>query len=289
LKYGTISQRLGNDSMKEFDCCGLCMGKLIDPLCCPKGHLFCKECIYEFLLAQKKEIAKQTELFEEQQRLIQDDKFFKEEEKKQKEIELFDKTVLGIGKVNAPKEPQPKTHIPTGHVPIKTPMGTYYYPDPSAKESAQKQAQLEASVGQQEKGKLPFWIPGNMKEVTPEAMKKPSSEVKCPEGDHTVRVKQLIKVNFAENKTESTKDTSLYQCSLCSRTITNAVKTVLLKKCGHVVCNTCLSSIKKDGVCSVCSEKFKDDHIIPLSNATSYAGSAGEKGVAKIVTPTAWI
>ncbi|KAG6469206.1 hypothetical protein ZIOFF_073911 [Zingiber officinale] len=26
---------------------------LIDPLCCQKGHLFCKECILEGLLAQK--------------------------------------------------------------------------------------------------------------------------------------------------------------------------------------------------------------------------------------------
>ncbi len=132
LKYGTISQRLGNDSMKEYDCCALCMGKLIDPLCwyvnkeiikyyilfptnflivtaqliypsSSKGHIFCKECIYEYLLAQKKEIVKQNELFEEQQKRIQEDQALQEVERKQKEIELFDKTVLGLGKVVAPK------------------------------------------------------------------------------------------------------------------------------------------------------------------------------------------
>ncbi len=146
-----------------------------------------------------------------------------------------------------------------------------------------------------------------MKDTAPTLLKRPSSEIKCPEGDHPVRyasiftfmpmtehpnnycrLKQLIKVNFAENKSEQNKD-SLYQCVLCCKTLTNAVKTVVLKKCGHVMCTTCLNQIKKDGLCSICNEKFKEDHIIYLTSATSYAGSAGEKGVAKILTPTAWI
>jgi len=289
LKYGTISQRLGHDSMKEYDCCGLCMNILIDPLCCPKGHLFCKECIYEFLLAQKKEMSKQSELYEAQLQRVQDEEVKKDVLKKQKEIELFDKTVLGLGKVSAPKQEEPKSIIPMGHVPIKTPMGTYYYPDPSAKESAQKEALLlEAAAEKPEKPSLPFWILGTTKEVTPTLVKKPSSEIKCPDGDHPVRVKQLIKVNFTENKSEGKKEGS-YQCCLCCKTLGNAVKTILLKKCGHVMCTTCLSQIKKDGICSICSEKFKEDHIIPILSATSYAGSSGEKGVAKILTPTAWI
>ena len=56
LGYGTQRERLGKDSIKPFDACCLCLKPLIDPLCCLKGHAFCKECILECLLAQKKDI-----------------------------------------------------------------------------------------------------------------------------------------------------------------------------------------------------------------------------------------
>jgi nitric oxide synthase-interacting protein len=56
LGYGTQRERLGRDSIKPFDACCLCLKPLIDALCCLKGHVFCKECILECLLAQKKDI-----------------------------------------------------------------------------------------------------------------------------------------------------------------------------------------------------------------------------------------
>ena len=56
LGYGTQKERLGKDSIKPFDACCLCLKPLIDPMCCQKGHVFCKECILECLLAQKKDI-----------------------------------------------------------------------------------------------------------------------------------------------------------------------------------------------------------------------------------------
>ncbi|KAK7852191.1 e3 ubiquitin-protein ligase csu1 [Quercus suber] len=56
LGYGTQSERLGKDSIKPFDACSLCLKPFIDPLCCQKGHVFCKECILECLLSQKKDI-----------------------------------------------------------------------------------------------------------------------------------------------------------------------------------------------------------------------------------------
>jgi nitric oxide synthase-interacting protein len=56
LGYGTQKERLGKDSIKPFDSCCICLQPIIDPLSCNKGHLFCKECIFECLLAQKKDI-----------------------------------------------------------------------------------------------------------------------------------------------------------------------------------------------------------------------------------------
>lgn len=56
LGYGTQRERLGKDSIKPFDSCSLCLKPVIDPMSCQKGHIFCKECILECLLAQKKDI-----------------------------------------------------------------------------------------------------------------------------------------------------------------------------------------------------------------------------------------
>ena len=56
LGYGTQKERLGRDSIKPFDACCLCLKPFINPLCCQKGHVFCKECILECLLSQKKDM-----------------------------------------------------------------------------------------------------------------------------------------------------------------------------------------------------------------------------------------
>jgi len=95
-QYGTQKQRIGTDSIKEFDACSICIHSLIEPMCCPKGHLFCKECIYSYLLNQKKEIARVNEKYEEQQQNVKDEEERKKQEQKEKDIEKFDKTVLGI-------------------------------------------------------------------------------------------------------------------------------------------------------------------------------------------------
>jgi hypothetical protein len=51
LDYGTKRQRLGNESMRQFDACSLCLQRAREPLSCGSGHLFCKECVYTDLCA----------------------------------------------------------------------------------------------------------------------------------------------------------------------------------------------------------------------------------------------
>lgn len=42
----SYQQRLGNESMRRFDACALCLNRAREPLACYEGHLFCKECVY---------------------------------------------------------------------------------------------------------------------------------------------------------------------------------------------------------------------------------------------------
>jgi len=66
IGFGTAKARIGIDSQKRFDQCELCLGQVSGgaegpqwrkssaPVCCKKGHIFCRECIIENLINQKK-------------------------------------------------------------------------------------------------------------------------------------------------------------------------------------------------------------------------------------------
>jgi len=91
LKYGTQKERLGKDSIKNFDCCVLCLNELRTPMSCTKGHLYCKECIYSNLLDQKKDIKRKEKEWEQQQLKLQSEVEKKQEKEQQTIIEKFEK------------------------------------------------------------------------------------------------------------------------------------------------------------------------------------------------------
>ncbi|KAL9940522.1 hypothetical protein V8E36_000010 [Tilletia maclaganii] len=57
--YGSHAARLSAHSVRAFDMCSLCLAAARNPVVCPEGHLFCKECILDSLLTQSKDIAAQ--------------------------------------------------------------------------------------------------------------------------------------------------------------------------------------------------------------------------------------
>mmetsp|Transcript_26865 Transcript_26865/g.37842 ORF Transcript_26865/g.37842 Transcript_26865/m.37842 type:complete len:294 (-) Transcript_26865:1291-2172(-) len=272
LKYGTVTERIGRDSIKDFDCCSLCIHPAIDPMCCNKGHLFCKECIYGYMLNQKKENARMLEKWEEQERKLQEEREQKELEDREREIHEFDKSVHGLLPVtNASStqiiQHQDKTNNNNNNV--------------TRKEDPRKGLKLNS-----------FWVPSLTPEAQPSVLKKPSTEIKCPEGDHVLRLKQLTAIMYSENKDKEAAQEGKYRCGSCFKTLSNAVRTVCLKKCGHIICAGCYDRVKSDKVkqCPQCSKPFKEKHVIKMeTGGTGFAGSAGEKLNATKVTPTAWL
>ena len=65
--WGDIKGRLSQDNQKSFEQCSICLSLAINPVCCPKGSLFCKQCLLENFLFQKQEIKKITKKYEDQQ------------------------------------------------------------------------------------------------------------------------------------------------------------------------------------------------------------------------------
>ena len=50
-----LDERTGGDSCSGFDECRICISQAVDPVACGGGDLFCKGCIYEYLLKQKQD------------------------------------------------------------------------------------------------------------------------------------------------------------------------------------------------------------------------------------------
>uniref|UniRef100_V9IMG2 Nitric oxide synthase-interacting protein n=1 Tax=Apis cerana TaxID=7461 RepID=V9IMG2_APICE len=64
--YGTNTQRVGKDSVKDFDCCCLTLQPCRNPVITKDGYLFDKEAILEYVLTKKKEYARKLKEYEKQ-------------------------------------------------------------------------------------------------------------------------------------------------------------------------------------------------------------------------------
>ena len=63
MKMGTIKQRLGTDSHVQFAHCCLTLSPVVDPVATPSGHIYSREAIYEYLLAQKLKLKEQKQRY----------------------------------------------------------------------------------------------------------------------------------------------------------------------------------------------------------------------------------
>lgn len=50
LGYGTVEERLGKDSLGNYDDCCLTLQPVVDPVCCSKGHLMSREAALEYII-----------------------------------------------------------------------------------------------------------------------------------------------------------------------------------------------------------------------------------------------
>jgi len=293
LKYGTQRQRLGKDSMKHFDSCSLCLQTVVDPMCCLQGHLYCKECIYESILSQKKEIKRHKKQFEEQQQELQEKEELKKQQKKEDEIVAFGKSELAIlpetHQVFRPKgSDDDRTATTTTTSSSSTDLVAYNG------NASKDNILMVANAADPDKEKLKlnaFWVPSLTPSAAAKLIEKPKTEIMCIEGNHSIRLKQLIKVNFIPiSKTEkSEQKNGRYCCPVCRRTLTDAYKVIVLKTCGHVLCSACCEKFKNEKICTVCDTPFKSDSIIKLqSGGTGFAGH-DEKIIAKKEAAGAWV
>ncbi|KAI9205795.1 uncharacterized protein BJ171DRAFT_499620 [Polychytrium aggregatum] len=246
LGYGTQKQRLGRDSMRDFDACFLCLQTARSPLSCPKGHLACKECIYENILSQKKEIARKSDLkklYESQQ---EEEVRAKELVQREQEIAQFEKTQTKL------------------------------------------LAATETEAKGQNKPALPsFWTPSLTPTAKPDAVTEVKTDIVCTASTtpHPIMLKKLVPIVFTPAKGAKTSASKVeHMCPSCLKTLTNGVKMMFLKPCGHVFCKHCCQKfIKEQQKCFVCDTRCKDKDMVELhTEGTGFVSGGGQVEAKKV-------
>ncbi|KAJ7903729.1 hypothetical protein B0H14DRAFT_3851482 [Mycena olivaceomarginata] len=304
-EYGTKRQRLGNESMRRFDACSLCLQTAREPVCCKDGHLFCKECAVNDLLSQKQDLKRQKEKAEQIKKEIEAEVERAKAAARERVLQDFERGQLGLASSSSSLPAVTLCGIQFG----RNEAPVFYCAEEAAARAIAKE-QAEAA-----KGVLPdFWLPsltptfGGVAQRDVLAAGGKSSELKmtavCRGGGdrHSFALKDLISVKFTyhtEGKEGATgsKDPGEAVCPSCMKKLSNNVIMFLMKPCSHVVCRTCTetlvrpetaasksSSAPKDEsasgkeethVCVVCDVRLKKKDIIELKREGTGFASGG--------------
>lgn len=254
-EWGQSSQRISGESQKLFEQCSLCMKSITAPVACPKGHLFCFECIMENLISQKKELS---------------NKKLKDHYSKGKALENFEQEKI--------KELQNKTNNlieATDYLVVKSQDEVVFEDDINHK----SQSKPEDFNVDSRKTKIIncFWVPENTPKAITDTDKHEKEKhflTKCPVGNHNLKVKDLLncKIDMLSGKA---------YCKNCKSMI-GYQQVLLFPNCGCTLCKRCYDRIYVDAIeekksCSYCN--VISSNIIKLKESAS--GFANCKEVVK--------
>ncbi|XP_008573622.1 PREDICTED: nitric oxide synthase-interacting protein isoform X1 [Galeopterus variegatus] len=279
--YGTQNIRLSRDAVKDFDCCCLSLQPCHDPVITPDGYLYEREAILEYILHQKKEIARQMKAYEKQRGA-------QREEQKELQRAAAQDQVRGFLEKEAAIVSRPLNPFMS-----KAPLGTS--PD---------DAQPGPSGCPPSKDKvLPsFWIPSLTPEAKATKLEKPglhppstwhqpcllslwlsstqSRTVTCPMSGKPLRMSDLTPVRFTPldgsvDRVGLITRSERYVCAVTRDSLSNATPCAVLRPSGAVVTLECVEKlIRKDMVDPVTGDKLTDRDIIVLQRGgTGFAGS----------------
>ena len=217
-----------------------------------KVHLFCRECVLNDLIAQRKEIKRLEREMEMREREDQEERAREEAERRKRDVEGFERTeMMGYddsvptsGRGLKRKRLAEEMHA---HSPSHSIRG-----ENGESQKKQKPKGSEAS----------FWIPGSdstsnsTKVATKQLKLHPLCPASAPHTKHPYSLKSLIDVNFTEAGNVDPNDRARKNgegtgaedvdgptriCPSCKRALTNTSRAMLgtADGCGHVVCGGC--------------------------------------------------
>nr|CAD7570952.1 unnamed protein product [Timema californicum] len=285
--YGTNTQRIGKDSVKDFDCCSLtlqpCRNPVItvfgfrrDPpqVCefcdalsvlveCRKkdGYLFDKEAILEYICTKKLDYATKMKEYEKQISKEKNELSELAEAEKRSKLQNFLKTEKNI---------------------VSSPVKAF-----KPEVSKDDKPSVSNMINGGDKHLPSFWIPSKTPEAKEKKLKKPDKMIYCPMSGKPLKVKDLIDVKFTlvndpHDKRSLIAKENRYMCPITHDILSNAVPCAILKTSGDVVTMECVERIiKKDWLHPLTGAKLTERDIITLqrlADALVVLSSTAEDG-----------
>ncbi|KAJ5122710.1 hypothetical protein N7448_003843 [Penicillium atrosanguineum] len=256
--WGTKRSVIGRDSFLPFASCRLCLQPARPPVvaCATNGDLFCRECAINDLLAQRQEIKRlERERDDAKKRLAEDDERTLEEAKR-KELHDFELVSMGLeakGVKRKAEETEALDRFKAREVEIDGKRKKVFELDEKemARVAREEQERLKNDLKREKtessKSALPsFWVPSLTPATDPNeiaANKNVKLSPICPGSSdtnrHSYSLKSLVEVHFTEDK--ASDGTMARICPSCKKNLSNGLKAMLTKPCGHVICSPCVT------------------------------------------------
>jgi nitric oxide synthase-interacting protein len=264
--YGIKSARIGQDSQRNFEQCHLCLNVVKDPVCCLQGHLFCRECIMNNMLAQKKNIQNNLAIFAKEQEKEEMREFLKKRKVEEKETKEFEKDAFELGALKKIKDHQKEFKIKS--------MFTDEDYEKMHKEQIIAQIKDKKTLGfdnhelKKELIQSSFWMAESsndrlaLLEKTKQNAEnsKPKEHVICPgDNKHHLKLKELFPLKFENGQ---------FVC-YASKKHLKFQKIVGLRTCGHVYTQEHFDKLVKMNKACLCGKPFLEGDVIRLESARS--------------------
>ncbi|KAL7787030.1 hypothetical protein V8C37DRAFT_391201 [Trichoderma ceciliae] len=252
--WSSSSAQLNRDSFLPFGFCSLCLENAREPVACPRGDIFCRECALANLLAQKKELKRGEKARQNAEKEAARIRAIGDEEERERAIHDFEMTQAGLANTSTSKrgsnvaaesDEEEKAIVRAGSKRKFT-----LDADELDRIAEHDKAKARRAIEDEKAAKpsLPsFWTPSLTPDVQnsglPPVTKKAKTMPTCPasaERDpHPLSLQRLLTIQFNETPDDSTRET-LRTCPSCLKTLSNASNPIMAEKCGHVLCFNCV-------------------------------------------------
>jgi nitric oxide synthase-interacting protein len=261
--WTTSSARLNRDSFLPFASCCLCLETARDPVACPLGDMFCRECALSNILTQKKEIKRLEKAREHEEREALEAQARADAEADSRALQEFEMTQAGLDpKTRASGDTRDGLKSQGGNSdPVEQATGRKrkfeFDGDEASRIAVRERAKARKALDDENAAKptLPsFWAPtvtptSNQKDVLHEVKKKAKTAPVCPasleDKVHTYSLHALVSIHFTEEEADDRSKPVQRICPSCKKSLTNASKAMLARPCGHVLCKSCVDKFMK--------------------------------------------
>ena len=262
LGYGTVKERLGKETVKDYDACALTLTSAKDAVVTPEGVVYDRGAILECLVSQKLEYERKLRAYERALEGEARDAEDRANKKRKIEIEAF----------HAANHHGGATTTTTGAgegAGSRKSVGD----GPAGKDYAGAASSHSIDFNAKRIAEMPtFWqIDGGVDDGLKHAVKKPEKETKCPTTMKKLRMKDLVAVKWTKVRAgESGK----HMCPITFKTFTNATSIVVLKPTGDALSEEGYKTVVEgEGAYNGTPIRPNKDVIRLQKGGTGFAGS----------------